>query len=176
MRTIFTAVAAVFICAAMACAQQSPPADGVGIGNDHLSPNGTTSDVPSMSPDQNGVMTDSNGSTTGDKGIPAFAGSSEDVTATRMNSQGTMGARGSTEATAARRRANRTNQPATQTQPPMKPGQRAKNKKPNRTAKNANASAGKRTYQDKLLGANMGPSTTEAPGPSTGVQPRKPPK
>lgn len=103
MNKLFAAVVMLLLCASLAQAQQSPPAEGVGLGNDHLSGNGSVSDVPSMSPNQNSIMTDSNGSVTGDKGISAFAGSSSASTATEVNGQGTMGVRQSTAATAARR-------------------------------------------------------------------------
>ncbi len=103
MNKLFAAMVMLLLCASLAHAQQSPPAEGVGLGNEHLSGNGSVSDVPSMSPDQNSVMTDANGSTSGDKGIPAFAGSSGAATASETNGQGTMGVRQSTAATAARR-------------------------------------------------------------------------
>lgn len=90
MRTMVGAFTAILVCACLGWAQQTPPADGVGIGNTHLSPSGSASDVPSMSPDQNAVMTNSNGSVTGDKGISAFAGSAEESTATSANAQGPM--------------------------------------------------------------------------------------
>ncbi len=103
MKSLFAVLLVLLVGVCVAAAQQSPPADGVGLGNEHLSGNGSVSDVPSMSPNQNSVMTDSVGSVTGDKGISAFAGSSGAVTATEMNGQGTMGVRQSTAATAARR-------------------------------------------------------------------------
>jgi hypothetical protein len=103
MRRLFAALTMLLFAGCFAVAQQSPPADGVGLGNEHLSGNGSVSNVPSMSPDQNSVMSDSNGSTTGDKGIPAFAGSGGAETATEMNGQGTMGVSQSTAVTAARR-------------------------------------------------------------------------
>lgn len=89
---------------ALVClAQQPPPADGVGLGNDHLSPNSTDSNVPSMSPDQNSAMTDTTGSVSGDKGTPAFAGSSGANTASTANSEGRKSVAASTSATATRR-------------------------------------------------------------------------
>ncbi len=103
MKAILALCAAVLFSSCLCFGQQSPPADGVGLGNDHLSPNSTDSNVPSMSPDQNSVMTDSNGSVSGDKGTPAFAGSPGADTATRSNAQGTAGVSSSTSATAARR-------------------------------------------------------------------------
>lgn len=103
MRNLCAALAMLLVAGSLAVAQESPPADGVGLGNDHLSGNGSVSNVPSFSPNQNTVMTGSGGSTTGDQGVPAFAGSGGAETATTMNSQGTMGVRQSTAATAARR-------------------------------------------------------------------------
>ncbi len=103
MKAILALCAAVLLSCCLCFGQQSPPADGVGLGNDHLSPNSTDSNVPSMSPDQNSVMTDSNGSVSGDKGVPAFAGSPGAETATRSNAQGTASVSSSTSATAARR-------------------------------------------------------------------------
>jgi hypothetical protein len=102
MRTLSVAFAVILFSVCMCLAQQSPPADGVGLGNDHLSPNGSDSNVPSMSPDQNSVMTDTNGSVTGDKGVPAFAGAPPASDATRVNSQGTASVSGSASSTASR--------------------------------------------------------------------------
>lgn len=96
---------ALLVFASFALAQQAPPAEGVGLGNSHLSPNGTASNVPSMSPDQNSVMTDTNGSVTGDKGIPAFAGAPSAAAETRMNSVGTTSTSAWVSSTAARREA-----------------------------------------------------------------------
>lgn len=117
MRCVPLALAALLISGVTCFAQQSPPADGVGLGNQTVSPNSTTSDVPSMSPDQNSVMTDTNGSVTGDKGAPAFAGSPSADTATRVNSQGTVSTSDSTSATAGRRESHERNQAARKTQP-----------------------------------------------------------
>ncbi len=116
MRVVLVSFAALLISAAACFAQESPPADGVGLGNQTISPNSTTSNVPSMSPDQNSVMTDTNGSTTGDKGAPAFAGAPSANTATRMNSQGTGVASDSTSATATRRESYEQSQAAQKTQ------------------------------------------------------------
>lgn len=103
MRQVVGAVVLIVIAGSLALAQQTPPADGVGIGNSHLTGNAAVSDVPSMSPNQNQVMTNSDGSSSGDKGIPAFAGSGGAETATAMNGQGTMGVRQSTAANFVRR-------------------------------------------------------------------------
>jgi hypothetical protein len=102
MREVFL-LSVFLLCASFILAQQSPPADGVGLGNEHLSGNSSVSEVPSMSPNQNTIMTDSGGSTTGDQGIPAFAGSGGAETATEMNGRGTMSVRQATAASAARR-------------------------------------------------------------------------
>ncbi len=103
MRQAVGTMVLMMIAGSLALAQQTPPADGVGIGNSHLTGNASVSDVPSMSPNQNQIMTSSDGSTSGDKGIPAFAGSGGAETATAVNGQGTMGVRQSTAANFVRR-------------------------------------------------------------------------
>lgn len=202
MKPIMAAFAIVLLCG-FGWAQQSPPADGVGLGNDHLSPNGSISNVPSMSPDQNSVMSDSNGSVSGDKGISAFAGYGHADTATYQNAQGTLSVSESTSATAARRGSYAGQQgtqstgaqitwsalgsavdmnqnAAQQGNQTTSSGQNAGQKRKQGTGtagqkqgQGATAS-GQKTYTDHLSGLNEGPSNTEAPGPHTGVPPAQP--
>lgn len=113
MKSLLGVLVAVLLSGWVWVAQQSPPADGVGLGNDHLNSNGSTSNVPSMSPDQNSVMTDTSGSVSGDKGTPAFGGAPAANSATRVNAQGTMGA---SESASARRRLYKGNQDVESTQ------------------------------------------------------------
>lgn len=164
MRTIVAFFVVMLLCAYMS-AQQSPPADGVGLGNAHTSASGSVSASPSISPDQNQAATGTQGSTTGDRNDPTLAGSSGSQTASSTNSQGTVGASSSTAATAARRRASHRKSST-------KKGTGMRSATGQQQGKQASkAGAG----QDKLLSPNMGPSTTEAPGPSTGNKPRQVP-
>jgi len=117
MRKSLASVVVILTFACLGWAQNSPPADGVGLGNSHLSPNSSDSNVPSMSANVNTTMTDSGGSTSGQKGIPAFAGSPEQSSATSMNSIGTMATRGGTQATFSRRQAYESQSVAKRTQP-----------------------------------------------------------
>lgn len=97
------AMLAVLVMSNVVVAQQSPPADGVGLGNDHLTFNSNVSSVPSMSANVNAEMTNTVGSASGGGGIPAFAGSSSQTTSTFIKSQGVVGANPETAATASRR-------------------------------------------------------------------------
>jgi hypothetical protein len=118
MKTIVRTFAAVLLSACACFAQvPTPPADGVGLGNSHLSPNSSDSNILTMSPDVNSVMTNSNGSESGNKGVPAFAGAPPADTATRVNAQGTAAANGTVSATSSRRRAYNRNQAVEHTQP-----------------------------------------------------------
>jgi hypothetical protein len=107
MKRVFSVLAALLFGACICFAQApTPPADGVGLGNSHLSPNSSDSNILTMSPDVNSVITNSNGSVTGDKGVPAFAGAPAADTATRVNSQGPAVFSGNASATSSWRRAN----------------------------------------------------------------------
>jgi len=118
MKSITSVLATVLLSACICFAQSpTPPADGVGLGNSHLSPNGSTDNILSMSPDVNAVMTNSNGSETGTRGVPAFAGAPPADTATRVNSQGTGALSSSASATSSRRRAYNRGQVLEHTQP-----------------------------------------------------------
>lgn len=156
MRTLISVLSGLALCACMSWAQQPPPADGVGIGTAHMDNTGNGSGQPTIDPAQNQALTGTRGSTTGRNQNPVFAGSSGARTASSMNSQAS--ASGSTSATAARRRASERLRGA------QKKSAKGANTGPQQSAGTSSTGAG----EDKLLAPNMGPSTTEAPGPSTG--------
>ena len=104
MKSIVSACAVVLFSACLCFAQSpTPPSDGIGLGNSHLSPNSSVDNILSMSANVNSIITDIGGSTTGNKGNPAFAGSPGADTATRVNSSGTAALTSSVSATTLRR-------------------------------------------------------------------------
>lgn len=160
MRNIIGALAATLICGCLAVAQQTPPADGIGLGETQHTTDSNASGTPTVSPDQNQAITGTRGSTKGTSNEPGFAGSSGAQSGSRMNSQGTGAASSSTAATDARRRTS----------------SRRKAKHQGQSRAQGQQSASKSgSGTDQLLAPNMGPSTTEAPGPNTGNRPEKQP-
>ena len=137
----------------------APPPSDYGIGNQTLSPNSNVGSSPSMSPDQNQAITDTRGSTTGDNRArdhnPGTAGSAYPQNHSTALGQGTTATSESTSATAERRL-------------PRKP---AKGKAATNTAhrKRAGKKKAQQTYLTPIP-PDQGPSTTEAPGPNTGVK------
>ncbi len=161
----------------MALAQsgaETPPSD-YGIGNSSLSPYTNDSSVgnsPSYSPDQNQVMTNTTGSTTGDRyPNPAFAGYPAAASASSALAQGDVGATGETSATAGERlpsAAAQSAQPAAQSAKKTRPQRRVQ-------ARKRQTKRGKQTVSVPLT-PEEGPSNTEAPGPATGVRAKKVPQ
>lgn len=175
MRTIFSAFAAILLCGCVSWAQQTPPAEGIGLGEPNTTSSPTASGVPATDAPHNQRITGTTGSTTGSKSNPAHAGSSGASTATRMKSQGNASASSSTTATDARRRASQQRRSSAQTNTKGQQSSTAdQTDTGKRKGKNKNEAGG---GEDKLLSPNMGPSNTESPGPSTGNNPeQKPPR
>jgi hypothetical protein len=106
MKPIVSACAVILFSACMCFGQvPTPPGNGVGLGNTHLSSNSSVDNPISMSANVNAMITDTSGSVTGDTRNPAFAGVPGSDTATRANSRGTTATSSSTSATWARRSA-----------------------------------------------------------------------
>jgi hypothetical protein len=167
MRNLIGAVAVMLVCGCLSLAQQAPPAQGVGLGEPQTA-NSNASSTPTVTPQQNQAITGTMGDTKGQGNEPELAGSSGSQTGSRMNSQGTGAASSSTAATDARRR-------ATEQRTAKRQGQPKSVRTSNSSKKQTPAEGGAGT--DKLLAPNMGPSTTEAPGPSTGNKSeQKPPR
>lgn len=96
------------IASMLAGAQEShrTPPGGDMVGSDRNLQRGDIRTSPSPSPDQNQVMTNSTGSSTGYQKVPAYSGTSVDESRTRQSTSGPSGLQGQTSATAGRRRAH----------------------------------------------------------------------
>ncbi len=179
MRRLLLLASVLLLSAGVALAQRgatTPPSD-YDIGNSTLSPNSDVDNNPSFSPDQNQAITNDRGTATGDRyPNPAFAGSSGQKTASTAQAQGDVGGTGTTAATSGRQ---------------LPSGTKAANSKTAAARNGANSRrAGARARRSKRTGqkntANQavtspvyptgGPSTTEAPGPATGVRGKKIPQ
>lgn len=121
MKTIAAVAAGLLLSASLCLAQQSPPAEGVGLGNNGASTNSNTSTIPVTSPNQNSTVTDTTGTESGNKQPSAYGGAPEANTATRTRSQGTGGASEAASSTSTRRQPFGKNQ-ATQKAGPAQKG------------------------------------------------------
>ncbi len=175
MRNLAVLMSMCVLAFGMALAQrgaETPPSD-YGIGNSSLSPYTNDSSVgnsPSYSPDQNQVITNTEGSATGDRyPNPAFAGYPAAGSASSALAQGDVGASGQTSATSGERLPLRAAQTAN-----GKQSQTASKARPRRKAQ-ARKRQSKRGQQTVSvpLPPEEGPSNTEAPGPATGVTGKK---
>jgi hypothetical protein len=155
MKRVLMLAAALVFAAGFLAAQNgaAPPPSDVGIGNSTMSPTGSGA-APSMSPDQNQRMTNQQGSTTGDRNQNSgLAGSSGLQTGSAANSEGTTSTSSSTSATAGRRL-------------PHAKGAAKANRKQKGTTQSGD---GQGNTVSSPVYPSGGPSTTEAPGPATGV-------
>ncbi len=161
MRTLLLTAAVLALSLGVGVAQRgatTPPSD-YGIGNTTTSPNSNVGNSPSTSPDQNQAITDTRGSTTGDNRArdynPGTAGSGYSQNHSTALGQGTTGASESTSATAGRRLPKKSTGKGV---PNHARGRRASHK------------GQQQSYMAPVY-PEQGPSTTEAPGPATGVKP-----
>jgi hypothetical protein len=91
MRPVGTAFLFILVSICLCSAQQSPPANGVGLGNAHLSSGTVNSGGISMSPNQNSVDTGTMGLANGNTGTSGMAGAPPASDASSVNSEGTLG-------------------------------------------------------------------------------------
>lgn len=161
MRKLLLLAAMLMLSGGVAMAQRgatTPPSD-YGIGNTTTSPNSNVGNSPSMSPDQNQAVTGTRGSTTGDNRArdynPGTAGSGYSQNHSTALGQGTTGASESTSATSGRRL------------PKKAKGKAASTRAHHKMAGNKPQ---QQSYKAPVY-PEQGTSTTEAPGPATGVKP-----
>lgn len=174
MKRILLFTAVVCIGTVVGFAQMPPPA-ATGIGNTATSSNSNINISPSFSPDQNQASTNSRGSTSGDQMNPDFAGSSGAQTSSSTLSQGPTGRTGATSATSAGRRsqvnnATKRNNGGNVNSVPRLQQQAAESgkQKPSHNSQQQNPSQ-KSDQITVPLPPTEGPTTTESPGPLTGL-------
>lgn len=106
MRTLLLAILALVLSAPLAQAQKTPPGGDM-VGSDRPMSHNDVRTEPAVSPDANQQITNTNGTSSGYEGNPAYAGSSSYGTASAVRND-RSGMRGQASATDARRHSSRT--------------------------------------------------------------------